>query len=345
MNIGPGNIEALLLDALEGRLSAADAELVWAALEAHPEWGVSWDFEDRELPRLQAEDVPAMDWSGLKKEVVTDEQIRQALRQDRDRHSLDASVMQSLYRREERVLWRYWAAAASVAVLVWIAWPTSERGNVPSIAGNVTVSTDTSSIIPPTPIAPIQQLAADHPSTALGNHPSTALGNHPSAALVNPPSTALGDLPTAALSDHPSKTREERIIIEHCHGTPEQIQEEVLPKILPLSEEDWNVAQGNDTTSLEAPLELPFELQPTQSIALVEDAPRLRSGTTPELRSETEAGLRSGTETRTYTPREWLKMKANQIAARKEADGTLPTVRRDKQSFNLQWGSLSINAH
>lgn len=321
MNIGPGNIEALLLDALEGRLSAADAELVWAALEAHPEWGVSWDFEDRELPRLQAEDVPAMDWSGLKKEVVTDEQIRQALRQDRDRHSLDASVMQSLYRREERVLWRYWAAAASVAVLVWIAWPTSERGNVPSIAGNVTVSTDTSSIIPPTPIAPIQQLAADHPSTSLGNHPSNALGNHPSASL--------GDLPTSSLSDHPSKTREERIIIEHCHGTPEQIQEEVLPKILPLSEEDWNVAQGNDTTSLEAPLELPFELQPTQSIALVEAATRLHSGT----------------ETRTYTPREWLKMKANQIAARKEADGTLPTVRRDKQSFNLQWGSLSINAH
>ena len=305
MNIGPGNIEALLLDALEGRLSAADAELVWAALEAHPEWGVSWDFEDRELPRLQAEEVPAMDWSGLKKEVVTDQQIRQALRQDRDLHTLDAGVMQSLYRREERALWRYWAAAASVAVLVWLAWPTSDRGDVPSIAGNVTVSTDTSSIIPPAPIAPIQQLA----------------------------------------DDHPSKTREERIIIEHCHGTPEQIQEEVLPKILPLSEEDWNVAQGNDTTSLEAPLELPFELTPTSNTALIEAAPRLRSGTTPELRSETEAELRSGTETRTYTPRQWLKMKAGQIAARKEADGTLPTVRRDNLSFSVQWGSLSINAH
>ena len=329
MNIGPGNIEALLLDALEGRLSAADAELVWAALEAHPEWGVSWDFEDRELPRLSPDEVPAMDWSGLKKEVLTDQQIRQALRQDRDRHSLDANVMQSLYRREERVLWRYWAAAASVAVLVWLAWPTSERGDVPSIAGTVTVSTDTSSIIPPTPIAPIQQLADDHPSTSLRNHPSAS----------------LGDLPTAALSDHPSKTREERIIIEHCHGTPEQIQEEVLPKILPFSEEDWNVAQGNDTTSLEAPLELPFALTPTFNTALVEDAPRLRSGTTPELRSETEAELRSGTETRTYTPREWLKMKADQITARKEADGTLPTVRRDKQSFSMQWGSLSINAH
>jgi hypothetical protein len=313
MNIGPGNIEAMLLDALEGRLSAADAELVWAALEAHPEWGVSWDFEDRDLPRLQAEDVPVIDWSALKKEVVTDQQIRQALRQDRDLHTLDAGVMQSLYRREERVLWRYWAAAASVAVLVWMVWPASDRGDVPLIAGNLTVSTDTSSIIPTAPIAPIQQLADDHPSTSLGNHPSAA----------------LGDLPTAALSDHPSKTLEERIIIEHCHGTPEQIQEEVLPKILPLSEEDWNVAQGNDTTSLEAPLELPFELTPTFNTALIEDAPRLRSGT----------------ETRTYTPREWLKMKAGQIAARKEADGTLPTVRRDKQSFSMQWGSLSINAH
>jgi len=46
-----------------------------------------------------------------------------------------------------------------------------------------------------------------------------------------------------------------------------------------------------------------------------------------------------------YTPLEWLKMKAQQIAARKEADGTLPTVRRDEDSFSLQWGSLSINAH
>lgn len=297
MNIGPGNIEALLLDAIEGRLSAAEAVEVWAALEAHPEWGVSWDFEDRDLPRLQVEEIPAMDWSALKKEVVTDQQIRQALRQDRDHHTLDANVIQSLYRREERVLWRYWAAAASVAVLVWLAWPTSERGDVPSIAGNVTVSTDTSSIIPPAPIAPIQQMVDDHPSASLGDGPSKAIKEH--------------------------------IIIEHCAGTPEKIQEEVLPKILPLSEEDWNVAQGNDTTSLEAPLELPFELTPTFNTALIEDAPRLHSGT----------------EIQTYTPRQWLKMKAGQIAARKEADGTLPTVRRDKQSFSMQWGSLSIHAH
>jgi len=329
MNIGPGNIEALLLEALEGRLSAADAELVWAALEAHPEWGVSWDFEDSELPRLQAEDVPAIDWTGLKKEVVTDQQIRQALRQDRERHTLDVHAKQSLYRAvgersrtgEERRLWRYWAAAASVALLVWLAWPTSDRSDVPAIAGNVTVSTDTSSTIAPTPIAPIQPMAADHPSTALGNHPSTALENHPSTALGNHPSAALGNRPSAALED--------RIIIERYNGKPEQTQDEVLPKTLPLSEEEWNIAQGNDTTSLEAPLELLFDLPPTQNIAVVEEAPRLRSGT----------------EARTYSPLAWLKMKAGQIAARKEADGTLPTVRRDEDSFSLQWGSLSINAH
>ena len=300
MNIGPGNIEALLLDALEGRLSAAEAELVWAALEAHPEWGVSWDFEDRELPRLQADDMPAMDWSGLKKEVVTDQQIRQALLKDRDRHTLDASVKLSLYRRQERALWRYWTAAASVALLVWLTWPTSERSDMPAIAGTATVAADTSSAIVPTPIAPIQPMADDHPSTSL--------------------------------RDRHSKTLEERIIIEHCHGNPEQIQEEVIDKAIPLSEEEWIVAQGNDTTSLEAPLQLPFELPTTQNVAVVEQI-------IPELPSTTK------TESNTYTPLEWLKMKAGQIAARKEADGTLPTVRRDKQSFNLQWGSLSINAH
>jgi hypothetical protein len=299
MNIGPGNIEALLLDALEGRLSAADAELVWAALEAHPEWGVSWDFEDSELPRLQAEDVPAMDWSGLKKEVVTDEQIRQALRQDRDLHTLDATLKQSLYRREERVMWRYWAAAASVALLVWLAWPTSDRSDVPSIAGAETVAADTSSAIVPAPIEPGQQLATDHRSTSL--------------------------------VERHTNMQEERIFIEHCNGTPEQIQE-VIDKVLPLSEEEWIVAQGNDTTSLEAPLQLLFELPTTQNVAEVEQI-------IPELPSTTK------TESNTYTPLEWLKMKAQQIASRKEADGTLPTVRRDKQSFNLQWGSLSINAH
>lgn len=305
MNIGPGNIEALLLDALEGRLSAAEAAEVWAALEAHPEWGVSWDFEDRELPRIEAEDAPAMDWSALKKEVVTDQQIRQALRQDRDRHTLDARVKQSLYRQNERSLWRYWAAAASVALLVWFAWPTGDRSAVTSIAGVAPVAADTSSIIPPDPAASVQVLAVDLPSTALG--------------------------------DRPSKTREERIIIEHCNGTPEQIQAEVIDKVLPLSDEEWITVQGHDTTSLEAPLELPFDLPPAFNTALIKE----------ELLEDIEAAprLRSGNEERTYTPLEWLKMKAQQIAARKEADGTLPTVRRDKQSFNLQWGSLSINAH
>jgi hypothetical protein len=303
MNIGPGNIEALLLDALEGRLSAAEAAEVWAALEAHPEWGVSWDFDDRELPRLQVEETPAMDWSALKKEVVTDQQIRQALRQDRDRHALDARVKQSLYRQNERSLWRYWAAAASVALLVWLAWPTSDRGDVPSMAGVVTIAADTSSIIPPTPASPPQVLADA------------------------PPSTSLGDQTSATLGDRSSAAQRERIIIEHCNGTPEQIPEGVIDKVLPLSDEEWIAVQGHDTTSLEAPLELPFDLPPTKNIALLNEI-------VPE-RSQGE----------TYTPLEWLKMKAGQIAARKEADGTLPTVRRDKQSFNLQWGSLSINAH
>ena len=300
MNIGPGNIEALLLDALEGRLSAAEAELVWAALEAHPEWGVSWDFEDRELPRLQTEETPEMDWSGLKKEVVTDQQIRQALRQDRERHALDADVKQALYRREERALWRYWTAAASVALLVWFAWPTSERSDMPAITGNVTASTDTSSTMTSTPTAPIQQMVDDHPSTSLG--------------------------------DGPSKAIKEKIIIEHCTGTPEQIQEEIIDKVLPLSDEEWIAAQGNDSTSLEAPLELPFVLPPSRDMAVIEQMIPV-----PPSNSKTESN--------TYTLLEWLKMKAGQIAARKEADGTLPTVRRDNLSFSMQWGSLSINAH
>jgi hypothetical protein len=102
--------------------------------------------------------------------------------------------------------------------------------------------------------------------------------------------------------------------------------------VLPLSEEEWIVAQGNDTTSLEAPLELPFDLPPTQDMAMVEQVIPVPQASTKQA-------------TNTYTPLEWLKMKAAQIAARKEADGTLPTVRRNEESFNLQWGSLSINAH
>ena len=300
MSIGPGNIEALLLDALEGRLSAAEAELVWAALEAHPEWGVSWDFEDRDLPRLQVEEIPAMDWSALKKEVVTDQQIRQALRRDRDRYTLDTMVKQSLYRREERVLWRYWAAAASVALMVWMVWPSGKQGDVTLVANAVEVQApaDTISNTGPSPFVPTQAIIDD---------------------AVNSES-------------NPSKRNQEHIIIENCTGTPEQIQEEVIDKVLPLSAEEWIVAQGNDTTSLEAPLQLPFDLPPTQNLAEVEPI-------IPAAQSSTK------TESITYTPLEWLKMKAQQIASRKEADGTLPTVRRDKQSFSLQWGLLSINAH
>jgi hypothetical protein len=284
-----------------------------------------------------------MDWSGLKKEVVTDQQIRQALRQDRDRHTLDTDIKQSLYRREERALWRYWAAAASVALMVWLAWSSSNRGDMPSIAETVKTQPDSSAILPPAPAAPVQVLADDRPSTTPGYRPS--------------------------------KTPQERIISEHCIGTPEQIQEEVIDKVLPLSEEEWIAAQGNDTTSLEAPLQLPFDLPPTHNTASINETfPEQSLGTVPEYsqgavpersrgavpdrsqgavpeRSQgavperSQGAVPEPSRGETYTPLAWLKMKAAQIASRKEADGTLPTVRRDKQSFNLQWGSLSINAH
>jgi hypothetical protein len=45
------------------------------------------------------------------------------------------------------------------------------------------------------------------------------------------------------------------------------------------------------------------------------------------------------------TPAQWLKIKADQFLRRAEADGTLPTVRREKEAFSLEWGSLSINTH
>jgi hypothetical protein len=205
-------------------------------------------------------------------------------------------------------MWRYWAAAASVALLVWLAWPTSNRSDVPSIAGAATVAADTSSAIVPAPIEPGQQLVIDPGQQLATDHRSTSL------------------------VERHTNMQEERIFIEHSNSTQEQIQEEILPKKLPPSEEEWNMAQAKDTSSLEAPLELPFDLPPSQDMAVIEQIIPVPPSTTK-------------TESNTYTPLEWLKMKAGQIAARKEADGTLPTVRRDKQSFNLQWGSLSINAH
>ena len=305
MNIGPGNIEALLLDALEGRLSAAEAELVWAALEAHPEWGVSWDFEDRELPRLQAEDVPPMDWTGLKKEVVTDQQIRQALRQDRDRHTLDATVKQSLYRREERVMWRYWTAAASVALVFGLLWWGNQPTKRPSLATEVEQN--------PVPSNNTYKTIDDSTSAAISK-------NVPIHVM---PVTKTETKIRAFVGD--------RNIIEDCSGPPEPLNQDNQRVIEPTQNNAEYIAQIPDSASKEAPLELPFKVQemPRETAYLAQHI----KPNSQEISSEP------------LTPAQWLKKKAAQIAARKEADGTLPTVRRDQHSFEMHWGSLSINAH
>ena len=305
MNIGPGNIEALLLDALEGRLSAEQAAEVWAALEAHPEWGVSWDFDDRELPRLSPEEVPAMDWSGLKKEVVTDTEIRQALRRDRDLHTLDSDVKQSLYRSEERSLWRYWAAAASVALIIGLMW----WGNKP---------TDT-------PALATQSQQKQLPSTessmpAIDTTSSTSTPN-PSEELKAATSTV--QTIRAFVSENQ--------ITENCSGPPEPLNTEDNRIINPTQNNTENIAQVTDSTSIEAPLELPFKIQekPLETTYLAQHI----KPNSQEISSEP------------LTPTQWLKKKAGQVLRRAESDGTLPTVRREKEAFSLEWGSLSINTH
>jgi hypothetical protein len=300
MNIGPGNIEALLLDALEGRLSDEQAAEVWAALEAHPEWGVSWEFGDIELPRLSPDEVPTMDWSGLKKEVVTDTQIRKALRRDRDLHTLDSDVKQSLYRRDERSLWRYWAAAASLALLFWLAWPGDQStGTAPIAANTETIqiqSTDTTSNQSSSTPAPMQNI---------------------STRDTNP---------------------RRRTYVEKDHVIIEQLDDTSLTEntnndsiIEPTQNNSQNIALVHDSTSIEAPLELPFKIQEIllDTTYLAEHIHSNNQQTSPEP----------------LTPVRWIKKKADQILRRAEADGTLPTVRREKESFSLEWGSLSINTH
>jgi hypothetical protein len=305
MNIGPGNIEALLLDALEGRLSAEQAAEVWAALEAHPEWGVSWDFDDRELPRLSPEEVPAMDWSGLKKEVVTDTEIRQALRRDSDLHTLDSDVKQSLYRREERSLWRYWAAAASVALIIGLMWWSNKPTDTPAFATQVEQKQlpSTESSMP----------AIDTTSSTSTPNPSEEL----KAAMQNE------NIIRAFVAD--------KQITEHCSGPPEPLNTEDNRIINPTQNNTENIAQVTDSTSIEAPLELPFKIQemPLETTYLAQHI----KPNSQEISSEP------------LTPTQWLKKKADQVLRRAEADGTLPTVRREKESFSLEWGSLSINTH
>ena len=313
MNIGPGNIEALLLDALEGRLSVADAELVWAALEAHPEWGVSWDFDDRDLPRLSPDEVPAMDWSGLKKEVVTDTEIRQALRRDRDLHVLDSGVKQSLYRmvversrtREERSLWRYWAAAASVALVIGLMWWSNKPTDPPALATQV----------------PQKQLPSTESSMpAIDTTSSTSTQN-----LSEELKAATSTVQTirAFVAD--------KQIIENYSGPPEPLNTGDNRVIDPTQNNTENIAQVPDSTSIEATLELPFKIQemPLETVCLAQHI----KPNSQEISSEP------------LTPTQWLKKKAEQVLRRAEAEGTLPTVRREKESFSLEWGSLSINTH
>jgi hypothetical protein len=300
MNIGPGNIEALLLDALEGRLSAEQAAEVWAALEAHPEWGVSWEFDDIELPRLSPDVVPALDWSGLKKEVVTDTQIRKALRRDRDLHTLDSDVKQSLYRREERSLWRYWAAAASVALLFWLAWPGDQSTGTAPIATN----TET-----------IQIQSTDTTSSQFSVTPAPLQNN-------------------ATRDAKPSKlmyVEKDHVIIEQQDDASLSVNTNNDSIIEPKQNTTENIAQVPDSTSIEAPLELPFKIQEMllDTTYLADHIHSNNQEITPEA----------------LTPVQWLKKKADQILRRAEADGTLPTVRREKESFSLEWGALSINTH
>jgi hypothetical protein len=305
MNIGPGNIEALLLDALEGRLSAADAELVWAALEAHPEWGVSWDFEDRDLPRLHAEDVPTMDWSVLKKEVVTDEQIRQALRRDRDQPVLDTHVKQSLYRREGRSLWRYWAAAASLALVIGLMW----WGNKPS----------------------------DAPALATQGQPTQQPSNESLTPVSDTTSSTRIEIPSEELKASTQKEKTilpfvaDKQIVETCSGPPEPLNADNNRTTEPTQIIIENIAHVADSASIEAPLELPFMIQ-ENSLETTYLAQHIKANS-QELSLEP------------LTPSQWIKKKADQVLRRAEADGTLPTVRRDKEYFSLEWGSLSINTH
>jgi hypothetical protein len=313
MNIGPGNIEALLLDALEGRLSTEQAAEVWAALEAHPEWGVSWDFDDRELPRLSLDDVPAMDWSGLKKEVVTDTQIRQALRRDRDLHVLDTRVKQSLYRMvgersrtsDERSLWRYWAAAASVAMVVGLMWWNNQPTKRPSLATQVEQN--------PLPSIDTSKTGDDTISAAI---------------IKNAP---IHVMPITKTENKIRAFVAHRNVIETCSGPPEPLYTDDNHIIEPTQNNAENIAQVPDSASIEAPLELPFKIQemPLETTYLAQHIKAKSQEISPEP----------------LTPAQWLKKKADQILRRAEADGTLPTVRREKESFSIEWGSLSINTH
>jgi hypothetical protein len=246
-----------------------------------------------------------MDWSGLKKEAVTDTQIRQALRRDRDLHALDVDVKQSLYRREERSLWRYWAAAASVTLIIGLLWWGNEPTDTPALATQVKQ----------------EQL----PSTE-SRIPIT------DTTSITPIEFASEEL---KVSTQTEKTIRQFVtdkqIVENCSGPPEPLNTGDRNAITSAQITTDNIAQVPDSTSIEAPLELPFKIQekPIETTYLAQHI-KLNNSEIP---------------TQSLTLKEWVKMKAIAIAQHAAAEGTLPKVHRDSHSFSFEWGSLSIHTN
>jgi len=123
----------------------------------------------------------------------------------------------------------------------------------------------------------------------------------------------------------------ENQIIETCSGPPEPLNTDDNRVINPAQNNTENIAQVTDSTSIEAPLELPFKIKeiPLETVYLAQHI----KPNSQEISSEP------------LTPAQWLKKKADQVLRRAEAEGTLPTVRREKEAFSIEWGSLSINTH
>ena len=120
-------------------------------------------------------------------------------------------------------------------------------------------------------------------------------------------------------------------IIKNYSEHKEQLNTEDNSFIEPSQNNTENTAQVPDSTSIEAPLELPFKIQ---------EIPLERTYLAQHIKSNSQE-----ISSEPLTLAQWLKIKADQFLRRAEADGTLPTVRREKESFSLQWGSLSINTH
>jgi hypothetical protein len=228
-----------------------------------------------------------------------------ALRRDRDLHALDSGVKQSLYHREERSLWRYWAAAASVALVIGLMWWSNKPTDAPALATQVQQKQPPSndSLIP----------ATDTTTNTNIHNPSEDL-----KAAIQKENIIRPFVATKPIINNYSEPKEPLNTEDHRFIGPTQNNTE-------------NIAQVPDSTSIEAPLELPFKIQeiPLEGTYLAQHI----KPNSQEISSEP------------LTPAQWLKKKADQVLRRAEADGTLPTVRREKEAFSLEWGSLSINTH